>query len=181
MDILGAVTSILGGGITGLAGTVIQSVYTYKSKQLDIDLEKTKAANEIVERKLDAEIMAQEWAAKTQVATITAQSETDKADAAALAASYNEPAQYSEKTLLTHAQNWVMVFLDALRAIIRPGLTIYLCAVTTMIYIQTRSLITGNPTDSFALLEKLVDTILYLTTTCILWWFGSRNKTKGAK
>lgn len=179
MDILGAVTSILGGGITGLAGTVIQSVYTYKSKQLDIDLEKTKAANELEQRKLDGQLMAQEWAARTQVATITAQSETDKADAAALAASYaTEPQQYSEKSLLTHSQEWVMVMLDALKAVIRPSMTIYLCVLTSLIYFQTRALVSAGQGDSFALLERLVNTILYLFTTVTLWWFGSRNKAK---
>ena len=178
MSILDSILSVVSGGVTGLIGTVVGNIYMYKSKQLDIDLEKTKAANELAQRKLDAEIQAQERASRTKVAEITTAGQVDVADAAALAASYNEPQQYSEKSLLTHGQEWIMVFLDALRAVIRPGLTIYLCGITTMIYIQTRSLISGNPGDSFALLERLIDTILYLTTSVILWWFGSRNKTK---
>lgn len=181
MALLDSLLSVASGGITGLIGTAVQGFYQYKSKQLDIQLEQSKFSHELEQRKLDAEIMEKEYAARTQIAEVNANAEVDKADAAALAASYNEPARYSEPTLLTHTQNWVMVALDGLRAIIRPGLTIYLCAITTMIYVQTRGLINGDPGDSFALLTKLIDTILYLTTTCVLWWFGSRNKTKGVK
>ncbi len=178
MSILDSVLSVMSGGITGLVGTALQGYYTYKSKQLDIDLEKNKAANEIELRKIDIQMQAQEWASRTQIAEITAQGETDKADANALIASYNEPQQYSEKSMLSHTQEWVMVGLDALKAIIRPGLTVYLCAITTMIYLQTRAMIGDNTGDSFAVLQKLIDTVLYLTTTCVLWWFGSRNKVK---
>ena len=182
MSILESVLSVFSGGLTGLVGTALQSYYTYKSKQLDIDLEKNKAANEIELRKIDIQMQAAEWASRTQIAQITADGETDKADAAILAASYlTEPQQYSEKSLLSHSQEWVMVFLDAFKAIIRPSLTVYLCILTSLIYAQTRGLITTNQSDSFALLQKLVDTILYLTTTCILWYFGSRNKVKGVK
>ncbi len=178
MSILDSILSIASGGITGLVGTAVQGYYTYKSKQLDIDLEKTKAQNEIELRKIDIQMQTAEWASRTQIAEITTQGEVDKADAQALVASYNEPVQYSEKTLLTHAQEWVMVGLDAFKAVIRPSLTVYLCVLTSLIYVQTRGLITSNQVDSFAVLQKLIDTILYLTTTCILWYFGSRNKVK---
>lgn len=176
MDIVGVLTSILGGGVTGLAGTVIQNVYSYKSKKLDIELEKTRHANELEQRRIDAAIMEKEWAARTQIAEVTAQGEVDKADAEALAKSYElEPDRYSNPTLLTRSQNWLLVILDALRAVVRPAMTIYLCVLTSFIYFQTRGLITSNPGDSFVLLEKLVETILFLFVSVTLWWFGSRN------
>lgn len=177
MSILDSVLSVLSGGATGLIGTALQSVYQYKTRKLDIELEKSKAANELEQRKLDIEQTKQEWASRTQIAEITTAGEVDKADAETLAASYQlEPQQYSEKSLLSHGQEWVMVLLDAIRAIIRPGLTIYLCVLTSLIYFQTRGLIQTNQGDSFALLEKLVNTILYLFTTIVCWYFGTRNK-----
>jgi hypothetical protein len=179
MSIIDSVLSVLSGGATGLIGTAIQSVYQYQTRKLDIDLEKQKGLNEIEQRKLDIEQTKQEWASRTQIAQITTAGEVDKADAETLAASYQlEPQQYSEKSLLTHGQEWVMVLLDALRAIIRPGLTIYLCILVSLIYFETRGLIDTQQQNSFALLEKLVNTILYIFTTCTLWYFGSRNKSK---
>lgn len=182
MSVLDSVLSVLSGGATGLIGTALQSIYQYKTRQLDIELEKSKAVNEIEMRKLDIEQTKQEWANRTQIAEITANGEVDKADAATLAASYQlEPQQYSEKTLLSHGQEWIMVLLDAIRAIIRPGLAIYLCVLTSLIYFQTRGLIQTNQGDSFALLEKLVNTILYLFVTIVCWYFGTRNKNNGGK
>jgi hypothetical protein len=176
MSIIDSVLSVLSGGATGLIGTALQSVYQYKTRKLDIELEKSKAANELEQRKLDIEQTKQEWASRTQIAEITTAGEVDKADAEALEKSYElEPQQYSEKSLLTRAQNWLFVLVDTFRALIRPSITVYLCVIVTLIYVQTRGLITTNQTDSFALLEKLVNTILYVTTSVVLWWFGSRG------
>ena len=175
MSVLDSVLSVLSGGFTGILGTAVSAVATYQSKKLDIELEKQKSADEIAMRKLDIEAQAAEIAAQAQIAQIQTQGEVDKADDEALAKSYElEPQQYSEKTLLTHTQNWLFVLVDTFKALIRPSLTVYLCAIVTIIYMQTRGLINTNQGDSFALLEKLINTILYVTTTVILWWFGSR-------
>jgi hypothetical protein len=181
VSILDSLLSVASGGITGLIGTAVQGYYTYKSKQLDIQLEQSKFSHELEQRKLDAVIMEKEYAARTQIADITATAEVDKADAAALAASYaTEPQQYSEKSLLTHAQNWILVLLDAFRAVIRPSLTLYLCAITTVIYLQARALLgTDLPSDIAAgLVTKIIDTILFLTVTAVTWWYGSRAHGK---
>src|SRR5271157_2775163 len=183
MSVLDSILSVASGGATGLIGTAVSAVANYQSKKLDIELEKQKSADEIEMRKLDIQAQAAEIAAQAQIAQIQTQGEVDKADAATLAASYQmEPQQYSEKSLLTHAQEWVFVLLDTLRAIIRPGMAIYLCVLVSLIYFQTRGLIKQEPTDSFVLLEKLVNTILYLFTTCVLWYYGSRPiQSKGDK
>src|ERR1700686_285963 len=104
MSILDSVLSVVSGGATGLIGTAVQSIYQYKSKQLDIDLAKQQGQNELEKQKLDIQMQAQEWGRRTQIAQVTTQGEVDKADAASLAASYEtEPQQYSEKSLLTHS------------------------------------------------------------------------------
>ena len=177
MSVIDSVLSVLSGGATGLIGTALQSVYQYKTRKLDIELEKSKAANELEKQKLDIELMKQEWASRTQIAEINAESAVGVADAELMAKSYDlEPQQYSDKTRLNRRQEWVMVIMDAIRAIIRPGLTIYLCVLTSLIYFQTRGLIQGNQGDSFALLEKLVNTLLYLFVTVVCWWFGTRGQ-----
>lgn len=183
MDILSGITSLLGGGITGIVGTVVSSVYTYKSKQLDIDLEKTKYANEIELKKADAAIMAQEWSARTQIASTQADAVKDENDSKAFAASLtSEPQRYAEGPLTTK-QNWLMVLLDFFKGMIRPSMTIYLAALTTLIYLQAEALIGHGVTQDQAagLVSKIIDTVLYLTTTVILWWFGSRAHDKKEK
>ena len=68
MDFLGLITSAFGGGITGLLGGVVDKVFTYKTKKLEIEQNRERFAHEVNMRKADAEIMAQEWAARTKVA-----------------------------------------------------------------------------------------------------------------
>lgn len=180
MDLLGGITSLLGGGITGIVGTVVSSVYSYKSKQLDVELQKEKYANEIALKEADAKIAAQEWASRTQIAQTTADAQVEAEDAKGFTASLtSEPQRYASGTL-TITQNWLMVFLDFFRGIIRPSLTLYLAILTTVIYVQARTLLgTGmTPEQATGLVAKIIDTVLYLTSTVTLWWFGSRAHDK---
>jgi len=73
-----------------------------------------------------------------------------------------------------------MVVLDVFRGIIRPGLTLYLAVLTTIIYLQARSLMGAGmaPEQAAGLVSKIIDTVLYLCTTTVLFWFGSRAHDK---
>lgn len=171
LSILG---SILSGGATGLLGIGIQRFFDHKAKKLELELNNQKFAHEINLRKVDAEIMAQEWAGRFKVAEV-------EGDAKAFdTALTSEPKRYYEGTDLTPKQKWLMVGLDFIRGIVRPGLTLYLCAITTIVYFQAAEVM-GNsilPFQAYDLVDKIVQTVLYLTTTCVLFWFGARNKGK---
>lgn len=177
--------SIFSGGATGLLGIAIQRYADYKNRQQNITIEKMRLENEITLRRMDAEIMAQEWAARTRVAEVEAAGAESVAESRAFAESFKtEPPRYSEGTKLSKMQAWLMVLLDFLRGLIRPGLTVYLCVLTTMIYVQARELLNKEDLSSVEALEierQIISTILYLTTTCVLWHFGTRNKQSGPK
>lgn len=144
------------GGITGLIGGIAEKITAYKTKQLEIELEKQKFANELALRKVDAEILAQEWAARTKVADIEATAQVETEDSKAFATSYQmEPQTYGIK------------WLDALRGSIRPALTLYLCGIVTVMYLRTD----GGTIDA----QAVANTILYLCVTATCWWFGSRG------
>jgi len=172
--------SIFSGGATGLIGVVLQRFADFKNKQLDMKLEMQRAENEIAKRRVDAEIMAQEWAGRLKVAQEEGATAKDVADTNAFAQSlWKEPDRYSYAATLTPRQQWVMVILDALRGVVRPFLTIYLCALTTYVWYQVRTTLASEDLDMTAALEvwkMVVGQILYLTTTVVLWWFGTRNK-----
>jgi hypothetical protein len=185
LEIIGTLfTSILSGGATGLIGVVAQRWADYKNKQLDIELQKVKFEHELSMREADAKLMQQEWAGRLQVAAATAEGEEAVAANQALAASFAmEPQRYATGELTT-GQRWLMVLLDLLRGIVRPGLTLYLCVLTTLIYQESRVLLAlSNASEATAakLTEMVVGTVLYLTVTCVLWWFGTRNRQKPPK
>lgn len=172
-------SSILSGGATGLLGVVFQRIADYKNRQLDLQLDKQRGELELAKRDKDAAIMREEWAGRTQVAQIEGDATKDAAESAAFAASLSgEPKRYADGKMTT-AQTWLMVALDFIRGIVRPGLTIYLCVLTTLVYLQARELLAGqamSATEALELVKMIVGTVLYLTTTCVLWWFGTRNK-----
>lgn len=172
------ITSLFGGGLTGLIGSVVSRIFDYKTKQLEITANQQKFAHDLAMRKADAEIMAQEWAARTRVAEVETAGREAVADAQAFAESFKEPPRYSAGATLTPAQTWLLVILDFTRGMVRPGLTIYLCVITTMVYLQARWLLGPGikSDDSVQILNKIIAMILYLTTTCVLWWFGTRSK-----
>lgn len=186
LEILGTIFgAIFSGGATGIIGMVAQRYADYKNKQLEIQLQQSKYDNEIKLKEAEAKIMAQEWAARAQVASIEAAGDVEVEDAKAFAESMKmEPTLYSERLKPTKAQSWLFVCLDTFRGSIRPGLTVYLCIITTMVYLDAKSLLMNEdmtPSEALDLTKMIIGTVLYLTTTCVLWWFGTRNKQSNIK
>jgi hypothetical protein len=181
LEIVGTIFgSIFSGGATGLLGVIFQRFADYKNKQLDIQVEAQKQANAIAMKEVDAKIMAQEWAARLQVTQTEVEGRSDVASTEAFAKSYElEPKLYATGKL-SNGQRWVMVCLDAVRGLVRPVLTIYLCILTTLVYWEAKTLMTpeAGQAAAYELTKLIVGSILYLTTTCVLWWFGTRNSDK---
>lgn len=182
MDFLGLITSAFGGGLTGLIGGAVDKVFAYKTKKLEIEQNRERYAHEVNMRKADAEIMAQEWAARTKVADIEASAKVEVEDAKAFAVSLGTEDKnyldYLDK--LNSKQDWFFVVLEFIRGSIRPALTLYLCLLTTLLYLKASKLVPSeiDPSQALSMVDSISNTIMYLTTTCILWWFGTRNKEK---
>jgi hypothetical protein len=181
----GALSAILSGGATGLIGVAIQRFADYKNKMADLEKMKIQHEHERGLRELDAKIMEQEWAGRTKVAAVEAAGAEAVADAQAFAASFQlEPKRYSEGVKPGRVAGFLLVLLDVLRGVVRPGLTLYLCWIATVMYEQSRALIAIGDLQPVLLLDthkQLVSTLLYLFTTCVLWWFGTRNKAPQPK
>lgn len=186
IEVLGTIFgSIFSGGATGIIGVIAQRFADYKNKQLDMQLEAQRFANNVSMKKIDAEIMAQEYAAKTQITVLETAGASDVADSQAFAASYAlEPKRYASEAVMTPGQNWVMVLIDALRGFVRPALTLYLCVLVTAIYVQARMSLAQEditPDQALELFKLTLGTICYVWTTVTLWWFGTRNRTQPPK
>lgn len=168
------ISSVLSGGLTGLLGAAITKFSEYKTKQLDIEQLKLKHLHEAAMKELDASIMQKEYEARMQIAEVEAQALVESEDSRAFAKSYDmEPERYSNPAKSSIAQNWALVVLDFVRGIVRPGLTIYLCLIVTIMYAKA-----SGSAVSEAVAMEIVQTVLYLCTTSILWWFGARGRSK---
>jgi len=190
---MGTFLSVLGsvftGGLTGIFSAGIQRFFDFLHVKQELAMKKVDHEHEIAMRRVDGELMAQEWAQRTKVAEVEAAGKEAVADAGAFAASFAmEPKQYSARVKTGPVTGFMLVLLDFIRGIIRPGLTVYLCAITTMVYLEAKAVVVmlGKTLDPVAAMDTytlIINTILYLTTTCVLHWFGTRNKQKapGAK
>lgn len=195
-DFLGTIVSgglgLLSGGITGLLGVVAQRVFDWLNKREELKRERERWAHERDMRRIDGELLDKEWTHRVRVTEVEAAGKEAVADAAAFGASFQlEPQRYAEgfkppiggwaaKALA--GLGWLlMVLLDFARGIIRPGLTLYLAWITTRMYGQAQEIVAAIDPAQHAqvfadVFKGIVFTILYLFTTCLLWWFGTRNK-----
>ena len=183
MDIVSLLMSSFGGGLTGLLGGAVQKIFDYKTKKLEIEMAREKFTHDVALRKVDAEIMAQEWAARTKVAEIETEGKIEVEDAKAFAiAKENEDKNYLEYLdKLTPAQDWLFVLLEFAKGAVTPGLTLYLCAITTIIYLKAAKLLNGDiilPGMAYDMVSQIINTVLYLTTTACMYAFGIRNREK---
>lgn len=176
MGLIDIIYSIVSGGATGLIGAAISRYADYKTMQVRLE-------NEIRLKELDAKIIQVEWETRERIVEVEAESRSDVADSEAFKTSLtNEPKIYANTSKLTRVQNSFMVALDFIRGIIRPGLTLYLCAISTAVYLEAGKIIKTQPipiADAVAIYSQISSTILYLTSCCVLFWFGSRAKDKG--
>lgn len=174
--------SILSGGLTGLIGTGLSLVGDHYKRKQDLEMKKLENDHEL-------NVMQHEWDGRVRVAQIEGEAEVEVEDAKGFATSYK---LLPQRMLDIDGKDmpWIVKvllgFVDFWRALIRPAMTTYLVVLTTLIYLHLKELM-GKYTsvlqqstveDTFIL---IISTVLYLTTTCVLWWFGTRNKNKPPK
>ena len=159
--------SILLGSGTGLVGTAMS---------FGIDWFKTRQghAQELKLREMDLKIAEMEAQGAVNASLIEAEAESERAAASALSASYRQ-----EMTRFSRpGETGIMLAVDVVRGFMRPGLTAGFLLLTGVIYFLLSSQV-----EYFSLRERIIDTILYLTVTCVIWWFGGRqlSKTQAAR
>jgi|10_taG_2_1085330.scaffolds.fasta_scaffold107219_2 hypothetical protein len=171
-DILGAVSSIATGGLTGLIGSGISQFMEHRKQ-------KTEYAHQLASRRLDLEIV--EKKAELQIKV----KETDANIALEIEAGKdfrnsfdNDKARYVDSSRTGAVVNFLLGCVDVIRGMIRPVATIFFSYLTYSISDSLLTLLGGIdqlPREQLVdLLNRVTQTILYIATTCILWWFGTR-------
>jgi endonuclease/exonuclease/phosphatase (EEP) superfamily protein YafD len=171
------------GGIVGVVGALVKH-------GLEIWSAKKKAENDLLvlqEQNRHEQLMADkqrdliELEAKNAVALaeVNRLKETDVAAYGALSASLqSDRASYSNAP----TSPW-MIAVDVARGFIRPVTTIYFTLALTIFtawilyYVPHSVVMTADfLTNTF---YRLVDALIFLTTSCTGWWFAARGITKG--
>lgn len=173
--LLETVLSLVSGGATGLLGSVISRVADFK-------LEKMRGEHKLLMVDKETEQMKLESEYKITVVNRESEAAEDVAASQALSASYQADSASYLAAATGKVSAFFMGFVDFMRGIIRPGMTIYLTILTTIIAMQLHSIIdwadTLSPQELYATWREVINTVLYLTTSAVLWWFGSRPKAR---
>ncbi len=155
--------SVLTGGATGLLGTAL-------SGAIDFFQARQRHGQEMDLRRLDIELAKVEAGGAAAQAAIEAESAQARAEWEALEASYREAA----RRLSRPGEGWAMQLIDVVRGLTRPALTWSLLALVGAIYF----LLGASDLADEALRPRIVETVLYLSTAAVLWWFGARQIEK---
>ena len=155
--------SVLTGGATGLLGTALSAV-------VDFFQSRQRHAQELDLRRLDIELAKAEAEGAAAHAAIEAQATREKAEWEAMEASYREAARRWSRP----GEGWAMQLVDVVRGLTRPALTWSLFAPVGAIYF----LLGASDLAAVSLRPRIVETVLYLFTAAILWWFGARQIEK---
>ena len=184
-ELFDGLLAIVSGGATGLLGVVAQRLFDHWKLKQENDKLRLIHEHERGMKKLDAEIMKEEYAQRTKLAQVEGETARDVADSQAFAASFaTEPKRYSEGVKVGKWGSFLLVLADVVRAIVRPGLTLYLAWISTELYRASEKIMqeAGAHISTLAALhQQIVLTLLYLFVTCVTWWFGTRNKNAAPK
>ena len=155
--------SVLTGGATGLLGTALSAV-------VDFFQSRQRHAQELDLRRLDIELAKAEAEGAAAHAAIEAQASRERAEWEALEASYREAGRRWSR----RGDGLLMQLVDAVRGLTRPALTWSLFALVGAIYF----LLGATDLAAVSLRPRIVETVLYLFTAAVLWWFGARQIEK---
>ena len=140
--------SVLTGGATGILGSVLGKVFNF----VDVFIEEKKAKGEhertMEMHRLQSELRAEEL--ESELAIVQEQ-----------AAGVAHAASYSMMTGVEVPYPWVAAILR----LMRPTLTVMLVGIVWYIYATSSDL---------AQQETIIQSVIYMSSTAVLWWFGDR-------
>lgn len=152
-SLIGVGASALSGGLFGVLGTVAGRVAGFFERRQSFAQERARWSHEMALLELQAKTRAAETEAEHRLADTQGAWQ-------ALAGSYEAEARIGD------SYKWV----NAVRALTRPTLTVLLWAVALMIFAGTGKA-SGAP-------QAFVETITFAATAATLWWFGDRSRAR---
>jgi len=176
----------VGGGATGLLGVLLQRWFDHKKAVADQELLRIQlaAAKETRQMELEAQERMANRAADVQAlqAQLDAHARETEADVRLQTASVeNDKATYSAPGAQERSRlvRWAMGLVDGIRGLMRPGITAYTLWMLTVVFFWVRGLydqmglkMTEGQVQDLA--TQTVQTIIYLSVTTTVWWFGVR-------
>lgn len=179
--ILGAIGSAASGGLLGLFGVGVKMWASHKAEQ-------AKYAYDIAMRKADREEMSLEHQFKMKETEAQASRDIAVANQNRIATESQAAADVELAEIDMRTQSYEMDkatygggFVDGVRGLMRPILTVYFAALMSVItykLFEITGQMVGTATAQF-MLKEVINSCIFLATTSVTWWFGSRPVKRG--
>lgn len=166
--ILGIASSSGLGAIVGLVGSYMAKREQRKSDEL----------NNLHELSM-AEVDLKRDAAESEQALAMADKKIDMTIAEADIQSEISAGEAFTASQLVSSKPVGIKWIDGVRSLMRPAITIYLLVIVTFITYNISALLGGlnslPVSDLYTLYSHIINQAVFLTVTAVLWWFGSRG------
>lgn len=181
LNIFTAIGSAASGGLLGLFGNGIKL-------WADSKAEAAKRAFELAMRQADREEMQLEYdlQLKQTEATVAGQIAVANQQKQTTELQVEGDIQQSEMVLISNSYQHDRAqygggFVDSIRGLMRPTLTLYFAVLMSFIAYQLMVLTKGivPEAEAYDLLKMVINACIFLTTTAVTWWFGSRPIKRG--
>lgn len=167
-EIVGVASSGGLGAIVGLIGGSISRYQQYKMRKIEIQAEVSMRKMDIEESKLERQHDLDMADKQIEIAETEADIAYDQQDLTNLG-----------ESIKLATQNTGIFFVDAIRGLMRPLITIFLMGLLTWLLYQIWGEIGGldalSPDRLIAIFEHMVHQITFLGVTAVAWWFASRG------
>ncbi|MDD4971864.1 MAG: hypothetical protein PHT07_20760 [Paludibacter sp.] len=172
------------GGVLGIVGALFKhglEIYQEKKKEeASLAILVQTNAHELAMADKQANLIELEAKNSIALADINASKEVDVASYGAISASYDsDKATYSDAK-----QNGWMIAVDVCRGMIRPMITVLFSTAliwfTAWIWLSVPNILTSDPTFLKNTFYRLIDSLIFLGTSSVGWWFGSRGVSKSS-
>lgn len=82
-------------------------------------------------------------------------------------------------SIIAQSQPSGVPWIDGVLRFVRPAITGYLLIMCTIIAVKMDTIVGGleslSTTEVFSLYVYIIESLVFLTTTAVAWWFGSRG------
>lgn len=186
MDIGSLLGNVATGGVLGALGGIGQAALSmWQAKQAaehEREMKVLGDAHEVARWAHDLETAKFESEAKTKLAEIDSATQTSLADARSLQASLEADKRTFATDEVVGKFPRLFAFVDFVRGLIRPWITLYLDFVLTVLCVWvTYEVLKHFPEvltkgDTLAdVFKSLVEAVIFMATTATMWWFAARG------
>jgi hypothetical protein len=189
------------GAATGLIGNVVSGIFNYKTAKLKIESDKLNNEHELKMVSAETDAMIQESKANIAINRAKIEGEVDLADANVYLQSQKEgnkntfSNEWIDK-MMNQPGKWKIITLpvatflafmfgltDFFKGLIRPLLTAYLTGLTTWVTIMAWKImkmdgVVMDLDTATGIFQDTTSIVIYLTVSCVTWWFGDRRMAK---